>query len=175
MLSDVSKRRGGRRRSLSGIWIALLWCAAVGPASAADAEARFAAIRPAFVTLWNGNACAQGESVKEYVDHWIHDFYVTGSPIMQSWFAFSDDVIGRLPPGSAAQFKPRLANLGEKIAAEWAKPNDCRHISTWGPQSSLYSYYGTLSAATGSANIDPSALDAALTKIEASVNAAISR
>jgi hypothetical protein len=137
-------------------------------------EARFAALRPHFVKIWNGDSCAQGESLGEYVDHWVHDYYVVGAG-GGGWFEQEANLVGKLPSGADAdKIARRLDRLGARIAAEWAKPNDCRKISTFGGANSLSAYGAALDPyLEASGPIDTSAFEATLKSLEASVDQAL--
>jgi len=145
------------------------------PARAQSApETRFAALRPHFVKIWNGDNCAQGESVGEYVDHWIHDYYLVGAG-EGGWFAQEANLVSKLPSGPATdKITKRLDRLGARIAAEWAKPNDCRKISTFGGADSLTAYGAELNPYLGAPGpIDASAFESTLKTLEASVDQAL--
>jgi hypothetical protein len=140
----------------------------------AGLEEKFAAIRPAFVKVWNADSCAQGEPLSDYVDHWVHDYYVVGFGEGGGWFAQSALLLSKIPAGSQrTAIAARLQILGARIAAEWAKPNDCRKIATFGPQS-ISAYSSVLEPYLESPGpIDPAALSATLKRIEAAVRTAL--
>lgn len=76
------------------------------------------------------------QSRREYLE-WIKSFY-TGTLIYPTgWFDVQERVIATAAPENAELLSPRIAMLGQLIAAEWAKENsgrviDNRLLALWG-------------------------------------------
>lgn len=132
-------------------------------------EAKFAQWKPAFAAAWNSDsACAQHESLNSYID-WIHSFYFDSS----GWFDQSNLIVSKIvDPAVAAAITADLERLGKRIAPEWAKPNDCRKVRTFGADQSLQAYAQILNTAEGSDSAEGTKLTAAIAEIQQKLDAA---
>jgi hypothetical protein len=150
--------------ALTIIGLALTPFAAIaqdGPSDPLDAS--FAGWKSTFSAIWQADsACAQNEGRNEYLA-WIHSFYVNDA----GWLEQTATVTGTIKNGTKrARVVAELGKLGMRIAAEWAKPNFCRRISTFGQSPSLTSISQTFQSAAASDPGDGTEIQSAIRQVE---------
>lgn len=91
---------------------------------------------------------------------WVSTFYEGKRfPPVPGWASREADILKRLPAAAHGTLRPRLEATGRRLAAEWAKDNAVRRVSTadlqaWGKR-------------FGDAAADPASLEEALGAVEA--------
>ena len=104
-------------------------------------------------------ANAAKQSFKEYMD-WVHTFYEGKRfPPVSGWRGREVEILSKLPDHARARVAEPLAHVGRILAAEWAKDNAVRKVST----SDLQTWGGRFKDAAK----DADALLAALKGVEA--------
>ncbi len=89
-----------------------------------------------FTRSWESDAeNAKLQTLEQYL-HWVRKFY-EGTPIAPGWTAASRRLLENRPEEARSRIKPRLAELGALICADWAKDNrrrriDNRMLAVWG-------------------------------------------
>lgn len=82
-----------------------------------------------FFTAWEGDqANQQLQTRPQYMD-WVVRFY-NGAGNVPGWSQMTQQVLQRLPVEQQNAIAPRLALLGRRIGAEWAKDNSVRLVDT---------------------------------------------
>lgn len=97
------------------------------------------------------------QSWKEYHE-WVRVFYEGKRfPPVPGWRSREEDILKKLPHDARVHVRPRLDETGRILAAEWAKDNAVRKVST----SDLQSWGKRF----GDAAHDPARLEAALDEV----------
>lgn len=86
--------------------------------------------RQIFVNEWQKDAQQQALASQEDYLTWVKRFYRGWVIVPRGWFWMSEEVLSQSPPDVAAEVSPKLAMLGIKISAEWAKEDQVRVINT---------------------------------------------
>ena len=96
---------------------------------------------------------------KDYHE-WVHTFYKGKRfPPVPGWAAREEDILKKLPAASRDAMHHRLVETGRTLAAEWAKDNAVRKVST----GDLQSWGKRFGDAAG----DPATLGTALDEVKA--------
>jgi len=131
-------------------------------------EKSFDQWRPGFVARWSGDpACAQREGLSEYM-RWVHRFYFD----RDGWYSRSTTILSRIDASHRMTVSSSLEALGLRLAPEWAKPNDCRKVRTWGRPPSLLSVGTQLEAAMAADSGNGAAILMAIESLQKSLDAA---
>lgn len=119
-----------------------------------------------FRARYEADATNKGkQSWKEYQD-WVRTFYEGKRfPPISGWADREKEILAKLPAASHAQVKPLLSQVGARLAAEWAKDNAVRKVST----SDLQTWGKRFSDVAK----DPQSLTAALQQVDAEVAARV--
>jgi hypothetical protein len=102
-----------------GLIIVVAGCAATAPPTH----------DPVFDEAWDEDAVNQSLQPREEYLKWVSNFY-EGSPFVPGWTKRQEELIAPLSPAEAPVAKARLDKLGCALAAEWAKDNHHRRVSS---------------------------------------------
>ena len=71
----------------------------------------------------------QQQSLAAYLS-WVRKFY-NGTPLQpKGWLAMTNEVAASVPADKQETLRQRITALGQRIAAEWAKDNKIRRLTT---------------------------------------------
>lgn len=117
-----------------------------------------------FQQQYEADAANKGkQGWKDYQD-WVRTFYEGKTfPPVPGWKSREKDILSKMPSARQGEVSAALAKAGQLLAAEWAKDNSVRRVST----SDLQTWGRRFSDAAK----DPDALLKALREVEAEVSA----
>lgn len=97
-----------------------------------------------FKAAWEKDAANRAKQPWPEYQKWVRTFYEGKSfPPVPGWSKREKDILAALPVGERPRAEPLLQDLAKRLAAEWAKDNSVRKVST----SDLQSWGGDLEKA----------------------------